>query len=148
MLTFYNGWDGSLDELRRQMAQLFDEFDTVGFTNPSLFGGAQVWPRVNLADNGSELVITADVPGLSEKDIDVSLEKDVLTIAGERKTTTPAGYTAHRRERESFRFTRSFNLPYRVQSEKATATVKQGVLTIALPKIPEARPKRIEIRGS
>jgi HSP20 family protein len=130
------------------MAQLFDDFDTAGWTNPSLFGGAQVWPRVNLADTGAELVLTADVPGLGEKDVEVSLEHDVLTISGERKVTPPSGYTAHRQEREAFKFTRSFNLPCPINSERANATVKQGVLTISLPKAPEAQPKRIEIRGS
>jgi len=147
MLSFYDGWDRNVEELRRQMAQLFDDYETTGWS-PSLFGGGQVWPRVNLADNGADLVVTADVPGLTEKDIQVSVEQDVLTISGERKLSPPAGNTAHRQERGAFKFTRSFNLPARVASDRASATVKNGVLTITLPKTPEAQPKRIEIRGS
>ena len=148
MLTFYHGWDRGFEDLRRQLAQVFDDFDAGTWTNPSLFGGTQVWPRVHLADTGSELVLTAEVPGLGEKDITISLEQDVLTIAGERKITPPQGYVANRKEREGFKFTRSFNLPTRVNNEAASATVKQGVLTISLPKAPEAQPKRIQIRAS
>jgi len=148
MLTFYEGWDRSFDELRRQMAQLFDEYDNGSWLSPSLFGGAQVWPRINLVDTGAALVLTADVPGLSEKDVQVSIEKDVLSIAGERKLTPLEGYSIQRQERGAFRFTRNFNLPSRIDNEKATATVKQGVLTVTLPKAAEAQPRRIEIKGS
>jgi HSP20 family protein len=148
MLTFYDGWDRGFDELRRQMAQLFDEFDTGGWASPSLFGGSQPWPRVNVVDTGNAFLFTADVPGLSDKDVEVSIEQDVLTISGERKLTPPQGYAVHRQERSGFKFTRSFNLPSRVDNEKATAAVTQGVLTVSLPKVPEAQPKRIEIRGS
>jgi HSP20 family protein len=148
MLTFYEGLDRGFDELRRQMAQLVDEFDNGSRVNPSLFGGTQVWPRVNLVDTGATLVLTADVPGLSEKDVQVSIEKDVLSIAGERKLTPPEGYSVQRQERGAFRFTRSFNLPVRIDNEKATATVKQGVLTVTLPKAADAQPKRIEIKGA
>jgi HSP20 family protein len=148
MLTFYDGWDRNFDELRRQLGQLFDEFDASPWTNPSLFGGTQVWPRVNLADHGADLVLTADVPGLSEKDVQVSIEQDVLTISGERKLNAPEGFAAHRQERGSYKFTRSFNLPARVDNDKVNANVKQGVLTVTLPKTAEAQPRRIEIRGT
>src|SRR5262252_3882933 len=131
MLTFYEGWDRSFDELRRQMAQLFDEYDNGSWLSPSLFGGAQVWPRINLVDTGAALVLTADVPGLSEK--------DVLSIAGELKLTPLEGYSIQRQERGAFPLTRNFNLPSRIDNEKATATVKQGVLTVTLPKAAEAQ---------
>ena len=147
MFTFYDGWNRNVEELRRQMAQLFEEYDTTGWS-PSLFGGGEVWPKVNLTDTGGELVLTADVPGLSDKEVEVSLEQDVLTISGERKLNPPAGYAAHRQERGAFKFTRSFNLPARVAGDKATASVKNGILTITLPKAPEAQPRRIEIRGN
>jgi HSP20 family protein len=138
---------GFLDELRRQMSQLMDEFDTGGVTNPSLFGGSQVWPRIQFSDGGGEFVLEAEVPGLGQKDVNVSLEQDVLTISGERRAPVPEGYRAHRREREPFQFTRSFTLPARVDAEKAQATVKDGILTVVLPKTPEAQPRRIEIKA-
>ena len=147
MLSFYNDWDRGLSELRRQMSQLLDEFDGDG-SSPSLFGWGRTWPRINLADSGDEVLVTAEVPGLSEKDVNVSIEQDVLSIAGERRIQSPEGYSVHRQERDSFKFVRSVAMPCKVEGEKATAMVRNGVLTVALPKVPEAKPKRIEVRTS
>src|SRR5438045_8161221 len=77
MLSIYNDWDSSLAELRRQMSQLLDDFDG-DWPSQSLFGWGKTWPRVNLADSGDKIVLTAEIPGLSEKDIQVSIEQDVL----------------------------------------------------------------------
>jgi HSP20 family protein len=148
MFSVYSDWDQQFAELRQQMANLLEEFDGGWAANPSVFGGTRRWPRVNVADTGEQLVLSAEVPGLSNKDIQVSLEHDVLTIAGERKIAAPSGYSVHRQEREGFKFVRSFNLPSKVNAEKVNATVTNGILTIALPKTPEAQPKRIEVRAS
>jgi HSP20 family protein len=94
------------------------------------------------------IVLTAEIPGLSEKDIQVSIEQDVLSITGERRLQVPKGYSAHRQERGDFKFARSIAMPCKVEAEKASATVRNGVLTVALPKVPEAQPKRIEVRAS
>jgi HSP20 family protein len=147
MLTFYNDWDRSLAELRRQMSQLLDDFDS-DLPSMSLFGSGKTWPRMNLADAGDKLLVTAEVPGLSEKDVSVAIEQDVLTLAGERSVQAPEGYSIHRQERGDFKFARSISMPCKVEAEKATASVRDGVLTIALPKVPEAQPKRIEVRSS
>ena len=148
MLSIYHDWDQSVAELRRQMATLLDEFDVGWAAQPSLFGGTKTWPRVNLADAGEQLVVSGEVPGLSSKDIQVSLEHDLLTISGERKLQPPSGYSLHRQEREGFKFVRSFGLPCKVEAEKVSATVTNGILTILLPKSPEAQPKRIEVRAT
>jgi HSP20 family protein len=147
MLTFYNDWDRSLAELRRQMSQLLDDFDT-DWPSTSLFGSGKAWPRINLADAGDKVLVTAEVPGLSEKDVSVAIEQDVLSISGERRVEAPEGYSIHRQERGDFKFARSISMPCKVEAEKATATVRDGVLSIALPKVPEAQPKRIEVRSS
>jgi len=147
MLTFYNDWDRSLAELRRQMSQLLDDFDA-DWPNTSLFGSGRTWPRINLADAGDKLLVTVEVPGLSEKDVNVAFEQDVLSITGERRVQAPEGYSIHRQERGDFKFARSISMPCRVEAEKANASVRDGVLTIALPKVPEAQPKRIEVRSS
>lgn len=147
MLSLYD-WDKSFDTLRREMAQMLDEFEGGRWTSPSLLGGNQVWPRVALSDAGDRLVLWAEVPGLSHKDIQISLEQDVLTITGERKPARIEGYVMHRSERDAFRFTRAFALPCKVDGDHVQANVKDGVLTIALPKMPEARPKHIEIKAS
>jgi HSP20 family protein len=148
MFSVDNDWDQQFTQLRQQMANLLEEFDGGWAANPSVFGGARRWPRVSVVDMGEQLVLSAEVPGLSNKDIQVSLEHDVLTIAGERKIATPSGYSVHRQEREGFKFVRSFPLPAKINAEKVNATVSNGILTIALPKTPEAQPKRIEVRAS
>jgi HSP20 family protein len=147
MLTFYNDWDRSLAELRQQMSQLLDDFDS-DWPSTSLFGWGRTWPRINLADSGDKVVVTAEVPGLSEKEVAVTIEQDVLSISGERRLQAPEGYSIHRQERGDFKFARSVAMPCKVDVEKATATVRNGVLTVALPKAPEAQPKRIEVRSS
>jgi HSP20 family protein len=147
MLTFYSDWDRSLAELRRQMSQLLDDFDS-DWPSTSLFGWGKTWPRINLADAGDKVLVTAEVPGLSEKDVNVAFEQEVLSITGERRIEAPEGYSIHRQERGDFKFARSIAMPCKVEAEKATATVRNGVLTVALPKIPEAQPKRIEVRSS
>jgi len=147
MLTFYNDWDRSLAELRRQMSQLLDDFDA-DWPSASLFGWGKTWPRINLADGGDKLVVTAEVPGLSEKDVSVAIEQDVLSITGERRVLPPEGYSMHRQERGDFKFARSLSMPCKIEAERATATVRNGVLTVALFKAPEAQPKRIEVRSS
>ena len=147
MLTFYNDWDRSLAELRRQMSQLLDDFDA-DWPSTSLFGWGKTWPRINLTDAGDKLLVKAELPGLSEKDVSVAIEQDVLSITGERRVQAPVGYSIHRQERGDFKFARSISMPCKVEAEKATATVRDGVLSIALPKVPEAQPKRIEVRSS
>jgi HSP20 family protein len=129
------------------MSQLLDDFDS-DWPSTSLFGSGRTWPRINLSDSGDRVVVTAEVPGLSEKDVSVSIEKDVLSISGERHIQAPEGYSIHRQERGDFKFARSVAMPCKVEIEKATATVRNGVLTVALPKAPEAQPKRIEVRSS
>jgi HSP20 family protein len=147
MFSLYNDWDRNFEELRRQVSQLLDDFDT-DLPTPSLFSGNRTWPRMNLADAGEKLVLTAEVPGLSEKDVTVAFEQDVLAITGERQIRSPEGYAVHRQERGHFKFARSLAMPCKIDAEKATATVRNGVLTVVLPKAPEAQPKRIEVRSS
>lgn len=129
----------TLDQLRG----MFDE----GFARPGagLFGAT--WPRANLADVGNALVLTAEVPGLSDKDVQITLNQGVLTISGERKTATPEGFAAYRQERGSLKFSRSFSLPSRVDAERATASVKNGILTVTLEKVPDAVPRQIAVTG-
>lgn len=110
-------------------------------------GAVGSWPRANLADSGTALVLTAEVPGLSDKDVNITLNQDVLTVSGERKTSVPEGYTAYRQERGSIKFSRSFSLPCRVDGEKATAAVKNGILTVTLEKVPDAVPRQIAVTG-
>ncbi|MCG8424044.1 MAG: Hsp20/alpha crystallin family protein [Proteobacteria bacterium] len=137
----------ALDELRRRMNDVFRGFDQPAANLRSGYAGA-VWPRTNLYDSGSELVLYAAVPGLSDKDINISATGDVLAVSGERGVEAREGYSVHRQERPHMKFSRSFALPCRVDLEKASATVKDGILTIRLPKAAEAQPRQITVKAS
>ena len=87
-----------------------------------------------------------EVPGVDEKDINVNLENNTLTVHGERKIEKEEKEENYRRvEREYGSFTRTFNLPPTVDSEKVSATYDKGVLKITLPKKAEAKPKQIKV---
>jgi HSP20 family protein len=138
----------ALDEFRRRMDRVFQDLDTGrGGVGERVGFGAQAWPRTNLYDNGSELILQAEVPGMSQKDLLISATQDVLTVSGERKTEAPEGYSVHRQERGQVRFSRSFTLPCKVEVEKTTAAVKNGLLTVKLAKAPEAQPRQIAVRA-
>ena len=92
-------------------------------------------------------LLTAEVPGLGENDIQISATMDSLTIAGERKAAAPEGYAAHRQERGALRFARSFALPAKIDVDKVSASVKNGVLTVTMPKHPESQPKAITVKA-
>jgi HSP20 family protein len=130
-----------LGGLGRRVAHLFDDADVY---SPTPFGA---FTRINVWDAGPNVVVWAEVPGLAEKDIQLTMNRDVLTLSGERTNEPPQGYTAHRRERPAARFSRSIRLGVMVDVDRASAVVKNGVLTVTLPKAPEAKPRQIQIRA-
>lgn len=154
MLTRFTPFDRTvalMDDWRRRMDRAFADFQLpyapVGtFDDPWSLSEA-TWPRVDVYDTGATLLLTAEVPGMTPGDLQIQLENDVLTIRGERQVGVPQGFTAHRRERGSLSFTRSFNLPAKVDPEKVTATLKDGVLNLEMVKVPEAQPRRIAVRA-
>ena len=143
----------ALNDLRNQMDRLFLDFER-GWSpgrEPRVQSGwtsGTAWPRIALYDSGSELQLRAEVPGLSEKDLDISVEQSSLTIRGERRTEVPEGYSVHRQERGNRSFARSFALPCRIDAEKATANLKNGVLEMTLPKVAEEQPRQIQVKVS
>ena len=140
----------ALDELRRRMDRVFEEVDYErGW--PSLLGleGRRVtWPAANLYDVGDEYVVEAVVPGVSESDFDINLTQNVLTVSGERKVEDPQGYSVHRRERGGVKFSRSFTFPTRIDPEKASASLKNGILRVSVAKAAESRPRQITVQAS
>lgn len=151
MLTRWSDLDRTftvMDELRRRMDRVFDEYG--GYARPGFeeeTRASAAWPKLNLFDTGAALVVTAEVPGLSEKDVQLTINQEVVTVSGERKPDAPAGYSVHRQERAALQFSRSFTLPTKIDAEKSTATMKNGVLTITMAKAPEAQPKQIAVRA-
>lgn len=155
MLTRWNaGWSefddmfSMLNDFRRRMDRAFD--DAFG-ADLDMRGGSSAratWPLANLVDTGPQLVLTAELPGLSERDVKLTLNQDVLTIAGERRNDAPEGYSVHRRERADVKFTRSFALPCRVNAERTVASVKNGILTVSLDKAADAMPRKIAVSSA
>jgi HSP20 family protein len=92
-------------------------------------------------------VLEADLPGLGEKDVQLTIHQDVLTLSGERKQDVPQGWFVHRQERAPLKFSQSFTLPVKVDPEKSSATMKNGVLTITLAKAAEAQPRAITVKA-
>jgi HSP20 family protein len=151
MLTRFDDFDrtfATMDRLRRRMDRLFEELEPDpgrGRDVERMWSGR--FPRVTFAETGESLVLEADLPGLAEKDVQLSIHQDVLTLSGERKPDAPQGHYVHRQERAPVRFSRSFALPSKVDPEKSTATLKNGVLTITLSKARDAQPRQIAVKA-
>ncbi len=109
-----------------------------------LFGG---WsPALDLYQDKDNVVAVVELPGMKKEDIDISLRDGTLTISGERKSQTSNGEKAERTERYIGRFRRSVTLPTRVDADKISASYREGILTVTLPKAEEAKPKQIEVK--
>ena len=103
-------------------------------------------PAVDIHETEGELVVKADLPGIAEEDIDVRVEKNMLTIRGERtfeKSVNDDNYL--RVERAYGSFSRSFSLPNTVNTEAVQAEYRNGVLTVTMPKREESKPKQVKV---
>ena len=129
---------GELDSLRDRPRSEF-------FFGPSAAG---VYPPVNVfRDQNGDVVLRAELPGLSPEEISVTVEQRRLTISGERKPDSAEnGY--HRRERPYGKFSRSFQLPADLDLEHATAKFHQGVMTLHVPQAAAAKPRQISVQAS
>ena len=104
-------------------------------------------PAVDIYDKGAEVVIHTEVPGMKKEDIDVHVENNVLTIRGKKERKEEVKEDGYfRTERSYGTFSRSFSLPSTVNVSKIVAEYKEGVLTLALPKADEAKPRQIEVK--
>ena len=139
-------WDPfrDLHRMQDEMNRLFDDRllpqsgESVGWT-----------PRVDIFEDGEGVQLRFELAGVEPKDVDIRFENGVLTLRGERKLERQdkrEGY--HRVELSYGTFTRSFSLPTTVDAERIRAEAKNGVLTVALPKKPEAKPKSIQVKVS
>jgi len=142
-LSTWPSFDRWID-LRDEMNSLF-ELPTMGnlTRQAQLFSG---WtPALDLYQNNDNVVAVVELPGMRKEDIDVSLHDGMLTIAGERQSSAGEGENAERTERFSGKFRRSVTLPTRVDASKVSASYKDGILTVTLPKSEEAKPKKVEV---
>jgi HSP20 family protein len=145
-MTLITRWDPyrELATLQDRMNRLFQE--TAGNGETSLTNSGAFVPPVDVYENEHGLRLKLEVPGIDEKDLDVRIENNVLTVRGERKfEKEEKEENFHRIERRYGSFVRSFSLPNTVDSEKVSADYKNGVLTLELGKKAEAKPKQIKV---
>ncbi len=149
MLTF--GWRSfddtlrALDLFQRRVDEAYGDGWVVG---PSLGHGARAaWPALNAFETKEAFVYRAEVPGLAEGDVSVYVEDETLILRGERRSVVPEGYQVHLRERSSTAFSRKIALPGRVEGDAVTAALKDGVLTVTLPKAKETLPRQIPVKA-
>ncbi len=143
-------WDPirEIDSLQGEMNRLFSSF----FDTPTTRGGngnagARRWmPAMDLVETGEHFVLKADLPGMTENDVNIELENNVLTVSGERKTEHEEKHEGYYRiERSTGAFSRSLTLPEGIDADAVTATFDNGVLEVRIPKPAQAQPRRVQI---
>ncbi len=128
--------------LMRSMMRDFDSFAPTRTAQP-------VFPAVNVWQGDEAVAVTAELPGVSPADIDISVQDNVLTIAGERKAPeAPEGARWHRNERGYGKFSRAVRLPFTASDDKVEARMTNGILRIVVGRPEEDKPKKIEIKAA
>jgi HSP20 family protein len=145
-MTTVTRWEPyrGLSTLHEQVNRLFNDTVLRGQGEES---SLTTWaPAADIYETTNELVVKADLPDVNEKDIDVRVENNVLTIRGERKFEKSVNEENYLRvERTYGAFSRSFSLPNTVNTEAIHATYKNGVLTVTLPKREESKPRQVKV---
>lgn len=130
-----------MDQFRREMDRLLSE------SSSQTLGVAAGYPAMNVWLNENSAIVTAEVPGCTADNLDLSVVHDTLVVKGSRPAEElPEGATYHRRERGCGSFTRSFRLPFEVDAKGVEATFENGVLRITLPRTEEDKPKKITVK--
>ncbi len=140
--SFWSPWR-EMERLRREMDRLFA-------TMPTILRGsaAPAYPAMNVWTNDEGAIVTAELPGVSPEDIDISVMGDTLTLKGNRQPDElQEGETYHRRERGYGSFTRTFRLPFQVEPDQVEAVFEKGVLRISLPRAEADKPKKIAVKA-
>ena len=140
---------GPLGQLRHQMNRLFDTFFAEGNEGRIGFLEGRFAPEIDLTETDKEIRVSAELPGLEEKDIEVTMTDGALNIRGEkREEKTEEEKNYYRSERRYGSFERTIPLPAEIDSDKVQAEFKRGVLTVRIPKTPgaESRRKKIDVK--
>ena len=136
-------WEHPFASFQKEMNKLFDDFfggfDLTPWPHSEGRLAATFTPRVDVSETDKEIKVSAELPGMDEKDLDVSLTRDTLTIKGEKKEEKEdKGKDYYRMERSYGSFVRSIPLPFDIDTDKVQATFKKGVLQVVLPKSAKA----------
>ena len=137
----------ALRRMQSELSRLLGERDTATEDGSSI--ATSRWtPAVDIKEEQNRFVLTADVPGVDPKDIDVTMENGMLTIKGERKLDVEHAENGYRRvERVHGTFYRRFSLPDYADAQKISANCKHGVLEVHVPKTEQVQPRRIEVKA-
>ena len=141
-------WDPFRDfsKAQEQMNRLFED----AYLRRASDSALTTWaPEVDIHETEDAFVFEADLPGMNEKDLDIRLENNMLTIRGERKFEKKANEENYLRvERAYGSFSRSFSLPHTINAEAIKADYRNGVLTVRVPKREEAKPRQVKVNVS
>jgi len=133
--------------MQEELGKFFDEF--FGERMPARRGPENpTWiPRVDISESKGDIIVRADAPGMNKDEIKITISDNVLTVAGEKKVERDEKTeNFHRVERVFGSFQRSFHIPQNINAEKISASYKDGVLVVTLPKREEAKPKEIPVK--
>ena len=131
--------------LQREIDRLFDEFGR-GFPAAR---GQELTPRLDVTETDKEIEITAELPGLEEKDVQINVADNVLTIKGEKKAEKEEKDKNYRLVERSYgAFSRSLELPSGVNTDQIKASIAKGVLTVTVPKPAPAQTRKIEVKAA
>ena len=125
---------GPLSALTNRMDWLRDEME------PSFY------PPINAWEEGDTIKVEAEIPGVKIEEVEVSFDNGELTLKGEKKFEGNDSATLHRRERLYGTFTRTLRLPWEVMAENISAELKDGILTVTLPKAEAAKPRKVAVK--
>ena len=139
---FFRGFESLFD------SDLFGPLGARLSTPQAAVSGQAAWlPAMDIRESKDAYTVTAELPGLTKKDVEITVEDNVLTISGERQLEAEGeNENYHRIERSYGSFKRSFTLPIQVIQDKVDARYQNGILTISLPKAEEAKQRKIEIK--
>lgn len=130
--------------LQGEMERAFEHLTGTSLRQES----CSAWPALNMWEQDEAFFVEAELPGLELEALEIYVNADnQLTLKGERKAPESDEGTWHRQERGFGSFTRTIQLPQDVDSDQVTAGLKQGILTVTLPKKAEVRPRRVEVKG-
>lgn len=144
------GWINPFDSFRQEMNRLMDGFFQGFNMRPFETRSTAFTPHVDVVDKGKAVEVSVELPGMDEKDIEVSLTKEALVVKGEKKEEKEEkGKDYYRSERSYGSFTRSIALPEGIDAEGGEASFKKGVLKVTLPKTKEAvkEAKKIAVKS-
>jgi HSP20 family protein len=140
--------DNAFMSLQHEIDRLFDDF-TRGFPALSTGGTAELLPKLDVTETDKQIEITAELPGLEEKDVQVNLADNVLTIRGEKKAEKEEKDKTYRLVERSYgSFVRSLELPEGVNADAIKASIDKGVLKVTVPKPATVQVKKIDVKAA